>query len=82
MQVKIIWILSFLLTVFRQIPDDETTEVSEATEADATDVSEASDLDNKKKVQYFNLFTAVYKKIYNDMITFYLEAMFIRMHNT
>ncbi|XP_060773749.1 1-phosphatidylinositol 4,5-bisphosphate phosphodiesterase beta-4-like isoform X1 [Neoarius graeffei] len=32
-----------------KIPDDETTEVSEATEADATDVSEASDLDNKKK---------------------------------
>ncbi|KAK2864067.1 hypothetical protein Q7C36_003221 [Tachysurus vachellii] len=32
-----------------KIPDDETTEISEATEADATDVSEASDLDNKKK---------------------------------
>ncbi|MCJ8743732.1 hypothetical protein PDJAM_G00097630 [Pangasius djambal] len=32
-----------------KIPDDDTTEVSEATEADATDVSEASDLDNKKK---------------------------------
>ncbi|TSK58032.1 1-phosphatidylinositol 4,5-bisphosphate phosphodiesterase beta-4 [Bagarius yarrelli] len=32
-----------------KIPDDETTEVSEATEADATDVSEASDVDNKKK---------------------------------
>lgn len=37
---------------FPQIPDDETTEVSEATEADTTDVSEASDLDNKKKVEY------------------------------
>uniref|UniRef100_A0A4W4FNL7 1-phosphatidylinositol 4,5-bisphosphate phosphodiesterase n=1 Tax=Electrophorus electricus TaxID=8005 RepID=A0A4W4FNL7_ELEEL len=32
-----------------KIPDDEITEISEATEADATDVSEASDLDNKKK---------------------------------
>lgn len=37
---------------FPQVPDDETTEVSEATEADTTDVSEASDLDNKKKVEY------------------------------
>ncbi|XP_053344485.1 1-phosphatidylinositol 4,5-bisphosphate phosphodiesterase beta-4-like isoform X2 [Clarias gariepinus] len=32
-----------------KMPDDDTTEVSEATEADATDVSEASDIDNKKK---------------------------------
>ncbi|XP_076872912.1 1-phosphatidylinositol 4,5-bisphosphate phosphodiesterase beta-4 isoform X2 [Brachyhypopomus gauderio] len=32
-----------------KIPDDEITEISEATEADVTDVSEASDLDNKKK---------------------------------
>uniref|UniRef100_A0A3B1K2P7 1-phosphatidylinositol 4,5-bisphosphate phosphodiesterase n=1 Tax=Astyanax mexicanus TaxID=7994 RepID=A0A3B1K2P7_ASTMX len=32
-----------------KIPDDEITEISEATEADVTDLSEASDLDNKKK---------------------------------
>ncbi|XP_046691907.1 1-phosphatidylinositol 4,5-bisphosphate phosphodiesterase beta-4-like isoform X2 [Silurus meridionalis] len=32
-----------------KISDDETTEVSEATEADVTDVSEALELDNKKK---------------------------------
>lgn len=38
------------------MPDDDTTEVSEATEADATDVSEASDIDNKKKVKYISVY--------------------------